>query len=426
VQSSVTKYESWEEVFTDFNYSEDRISKYIFFKKDDIRDKYILEYPELFKWLIKAFLFSGKINRYPLHLVVVGPPGTGKSWLTESLAQKFDDGPMIFSGSSSIKAFIPSAPNGRYNKGYLYSAKNMLTVDEMFNLFLKSQKDEDGTLDIQKFNSILENMAGKSGTAFGTHEEEMKAKSLWVTNPTDKSNLNFEKSINSFPASSMQRFLFFSMGGSFIDFLRNVKLQRVEEDIDVNKNKWIMLMNFFLSPEAAVEYDNDRVHKIINNARNLCPEDLLHLYETRLMNHHAILVFEGLVRWRIIFQKDKTLTAKEQDYIDFEQLWEYVIRSWKGDNKNLYSMNERRILELIPPEGIHRVTLIRRVEKLLNIDDDKTRIISNMIKDLRNYGEIHNGKKDDLDKQTIYRSSEQELSLKDLSDNKQTGQLTLS
>jgi hypothetical protein len=415
VQSSVTKYDTWEEVFEDFNYTEKTISNYIFYKKDDERDRYILEYPELFKWLVKSFLFSGRLNKYPLHLVIVGPQGTGKSWLNIALIQKFNENvSMIGGGNVSIKAFVPSAPHGNYNRGYLYSARQLLAVDEMFNIFLKAQNEEDGFVNIQKFNNILENLSITTGTAFGSHTENMTAKSIWVSNPIDKSHLNFETSINSFPASSMQRFLFFNMGSQFIEFLRNIKLDKIKEDIDINKNKWIMLINFFQDFNSEIYYDSDKLFSIIERMRNYCPENLLHLYETRLMNHHAVLLFDGLVKWRVLFEKDKTLTAKNEDYLLFESLWEYVIKSWRSNNVNLLSKNENILLNMIESEGVHRTTLIRRAEKVFNIDDDKTKIISNMIKDLRNYNLIENGIKSDSDKHILYRIKEKELNIDDL------------
>ena len=423
VQTSLSNYESWDKVFENFNYTEQEINDYIFYKKDGEDEKYILDYPELFKWLIKAFLFSGKRHTYPLHLVIVGPQGTGKSWLLISLIQKYgNDCNMIGGGSTTIKAFIPSCPGGKYNKGLLYNANLLLGIDELFNIFIKESNEEDGATHIQKFNNILENLPMKTGSAYGTHKEELKAKTISVTNPIDKSHINFEKSINIFPSSSVQRFLFFNMGSKFVDFLRNNIVKEIKDEPSINNNKWLMLMKFMMSDISKIEYDRKKIIDIASDKKRLCPESLLHLYETRLTTHHAILVFDGLVKWRILFEKDKKLQVKEEDYLLFEQLWEYIINSWKSNGDNILTKNENILLDLIPEEGINRETLKRRAEKIFGINEEATKIVTNMIKDLRNYGFVENGKKDDMDRQNIYRVKEKEISLNDIKDD---GQLRL-
>jgi hypothetical protein len=415
VQSAIIKYESWEDVFKDFKYTDKEISEYIFTKEDSEDEKYVLEYPNYFKWIIKAFLFSGLINKYPLHLVIVGPQGTGKSWLLEAINKKFfEQNQLISGGATTVKAFIPACPSGKYSKGYIYNAKNIMLVDEMFNIFNKATKDREAVGDeIASMNNILENLSLTNGSAFGSHDETLTAKTLWVTNPVDRTHLDFIKSVRMFPQSTMQRFLFFNMNRSFVDYIRDNKLTKLEEQYEFNKNKWIMLMNFFMSNKSKIEYDHTRIDNITKKYKDNCPADLQFLYEVRLTNHHAKLLFLGLANWRILFQKDKELKAKEDDYVLFEEVWEYLINSWKGDSNNILSKNENILLDMIPEDGINKNTLIARAEKVFVIDYKQ---IQDMIKNLRYYGKIKNGDKDATDKHNIYKITEIEYTMDNIND----------
>jgi hypothetical protein len=217
------------------------------------------------------------------------------------------------------------------------------------------------------------------------------------------------------------------MGEQFITFINNPenRLKEVTVDPKVSQTKWSMLINFLMTPQSKVQYDKDKVTKIIMDIKKLCPENLIHLYGTRLTEHHAILMFEGLLKWRIVFKKDRTLTAKEEDYVLFESLWEYIIKSWKGNQVNLLTKFENIVLDMVPETGIHRTTLVRRAEKIFNANDDNDKFVTKIIKDLRNYGLIENGKKDELDRQTIYKVKEKELTINELPGLEDSNQLKL-
>lgn len=409
-RSTMTKYNDWQQVFDNFNFSEKEVDDYIFYLKISEDERYIYNYPEQFKKLIKAFLFSGKKNNYPLHLAVIGPQGTGKSQLLAMLSQKFRNN-YISGSNTTIKAFVPSSPSGKYNRGLLYNANLFLAVDEMFNIFLKAASENDSHDEMLRFNNTLENQNSVSATAFGEHKETLKAKTLWVANPTDRSHKNFIETLNSFPNSSLQRFLFFNQGHTFVDFVSSQQqdLIRLESDLPFNAEKFISLMSFVLENNK-LKYDYMRVRTIIQNIKNICPQQLQHLYEVRLTDHHAILIFEGLLKYRILFEKDTTLSAKDSDYESFSDLWHYIINSWREDAGNQLSKNENIMLEMVPQEGILRSTLIRRVKEVTNLCEP---VVEKMLKDLRSYNLIQNGNKSDYDKQIIYKVMKQQMDLAD-------------
>lgn len=117
----VKEYEWNEENFKDY-----------FFSHPDGR---IFDYTGDFNKLRMAQILSGKYEGYPLHMLKMGPVGTGKTTEAEVLDDKFgEEQGILEAGNSTLKALVPSFKEKPANLGYICKCNRIAIIDELMKM----------------------------------------------------------------------------------------------------------------------------------------------------------------------------------------------------------------------------------------------------------------------------------------------------
>lgn len=95
----------------------------------------VYRYTKDFDMLRVAQLLSGKYEGYPLHLLKLGPVGTGKTTEAEVLDYKFQESQGILeAGNSRMKVLVPSFKENPINLGYICNCNRVALVDELMKM----------------------------------------------------------------------------------------------------------------------------------------------------------------------------------------------------------------------------------------------------------------------------------------------------
>jgi len=308
--------------------------------------------------LRSAFLLSGKVNGYPLHLWIWGRAGTKKSAFIETLASKFDENLSILEGGNSrVKSLTPSFKEKPCNMGYLAKSDRVGFVDEVGKMVEFEQNKHDTQIAniLGECNFLLENKKRMVGS--GNDNDiivQADAKFLWASNPLSKSNklsdiagvidvttlsrclqwvqdyeeTNFllsEKSVSKVPPTPTElnnkekrknSLYLFQCGGdiNIYDYITRDEFLTIFDTC-----------NSFLS-----EIKDSEVERITNTITLLAKEPLKsQIWKPRGL-HHTKLLIDGLCKFRCLFEDyDSSFKATEIDYQRAEKLLSRMARSWE-------------------------------------------------------------------------------------------------
>lgn len=148
-------------------------------------------FPIEIELLDSSQILSGKIDKWPMHRVIFGPPGSGKSMgYIENIAHKFDENSKIAEASMlRLKALIPSYKGNVPELGYLIQSNRMGFVDEIGKMVEKELVKHDSITSnvLGDFNAIMEHKQREGGSGnTGLISMQATAKYLKVTNPVSK------------------------------------------------------------------------------------------------------------------------------------------------------------------------------------------------------------------------------------------------
>ncbi len=143
------------------------------------------DHPDYFQYLVSAFLLSAK-EGFPLHLMILAKPGTGKSTIEECIHEKYDESKEIVEGSgSTIKALIPSFKSFPVDVGALLKANRICIVDEFFKILLRTHH-EDREQQLGSLNPLLEHKDRLFSSGNGEIKGHATARCLFVGNTKRK------------------------------------------------------------------------------------------------------------------------------------------------------------------------------------------------------------------------------------------------
>lgn len=350
VQNRIIKYDTHDELFAKFNklnITKDTFYDYPFTVKLPKIDKYIiLKQPQWFKDLIWAWLLhasDGLMNSYPLHIMIIGPPGSGKSMLLNGLHSRSKETKDIFSGSgSTFKRLIPSFKTTPAKMGYLAESSRFSYCDEFLRCVMKARtsKDSDNKEEmVALMNDLLEHQKREAGSGISSVKVSMTARMIATTNPVRDVRC-VEDILRSMDGSFLSRILLYKQCDDHVNMIR----QCDDEDLEVYKFKisndnWVSILDYLHSFSAT--YDKKKVRAIYKSVMPILSENLKEHYESR-HKHHISCIMDGIIKSRCMFERDIKFTAKEIDYTNLEIVWKNVIRSWI-DSKLIKSLpvNER-------------------------------------------------------------------------------------
>ena len=293
---------------------------------------YLLNHPEWFKWFIWSWLTHapvGLMNDYPMHILMLGPPSSGKSWLLNSFHARTKESRHIFSGSSStLKNLIPSFKYNPAKLGYLAESNRFAYCDEFLrcmvhlrNTVSNESKDES----VAMMNDLLEHQKREAGSGISKVNVTMTARMLATTNPV-RGIHTVTDLLKAFDGSFLSRVLLYPQTQDHVNMIRKSKDSKLKKwSFRISSNEWVSILDYLHT--FSCDYNMDKVDKIYTSVIPVLNEALANHYDAR-HNHHIECIIDGLVKARCLSEKDMSFKAKPIDYERLELVWKSIIRSW--------------------------------------------------------------------------------------------------
>ena len=307
---------------------------------------YKLRHPKWFKWLVWSWITHapvGLFNNYPLHVLIVGPPGSGKSLLLNGLHNRSKESRSIFSGvSSTLKNLVPSFKHTPAKLGYLAESNRFAYCDEFLRCLLNTRStSNNGARDesVAIMNDLLEHQKREAGSGVSRVNVNMTARIIATTNPV-RGLHSMEDMLRLLDHSFLSRILIYYQSDQHIDMIKKCKDTDLDKFVtEVSDNDWVSILDYLHSIPS--EYDMNRVEKIYLSVMPILSEDLKNHYESRHL-HHLECLLDGIIKTRYLFEKEHNFKAQDKDYEILEMVWKNVIKSWiQPEHIKRLAVNER-------------------------------------------------------------------------------------
>jgi hypothetical protein len=317
-------------------------------------DGNIYDYTPDFNLLRKAQLLSSKYEGYPLHMMKMGPVGTGKTTEAEVLNYKFnEDQGILEAANSTLKVLVPSFKEKPANMGYICKCNRMSIIDEMMKMvesamghdssrisnyfgqmnMLLEQKDRmvgsgnDNSTRIKSTSKIsitTNNMVGKDKIArhLGVVDPTTLSRMIvWVQDYAEIEKIYNKEGVKESPPHNGYPESFFAQGISYISDSRD------GDSVGGNFNDFLTIYDS--CQQFIVNFDKDRCKKLYNVITSLSKEPMRQVWRSRGL-HHTILLLDGIVKHRCLFKDyDNTYSPKDCDYDDLERLLIHMVNTWE-------------------------------------------------------------------------------------------------
>jgi len=318
--------------------------------------------------LRSAFMLSGKKEDYPLHVGVLGPPGTKKTMgYIETFAYKFAEEPIICEGANSrIKGLIPSFKEKPANIGYIAKCERMGFIDEIGKMVeFESTKGHYPIINtLGELNFLLEHKLRTVGSG-NDNDIRVKAtgKNLFVTN-TIASRKTISHHVGLIDPTFMSRVLWWVQDEEEKEFLlsdnclESVPITHTQAQapkkntiIDRNKRKTISNMKncsrdclsvigkmnreefltlFDSCYNFVCDIDDEEVQKLVNTTTMLAKEPMKSSVWKPRATHHVFLLIDGLCKHRCLFKDyDVLFKANQEDYDAAERILVRMVNGWE-------------------------------------------------------------------------------------------------
>ena len=303
--------------------------------------KYLLSYnglyfrnPRYFERFLGAFLLSSKqgTSSYPLHLMIVGPTGSGKSKILESIDDKMQEVKPITEGAGcTMKSLIPSFKGNVPRPGDLISASRVCFVDEFLRILMRVEREERENK-LTFLNPLLEHKERRFASGNSEFNGKMTAKMMSVTNPIwGISQMKYLA--NKFDNSFLGRLLIWYQDNEHVKFIKELSRneEKIEKGFHIDKHDWISIYDYFNSFTS--KWDNQTVDELFSKYLNYIPQEtqeIRGIYTSRYQ-HHIRCLLDGLIKLRCLFERNKNFNAKKEDYDSLEEIWRKMIENWGID-----------------------------------------------------------------------------------------------
>jgi len=327
-------YKSKEEFFEEvkkLNLTEDKLFEYLFSIKNNQGKRLYFQHPRFFERLIGAFNFSTKIDSspYPLHLIIIGKQGGGKSKIMEALDNKMNENIPIVEGSgSTMKSLIPSFRGDMTRPGAMIESNRMCFIDEFFRILMRVDKDDrENTL--THMNPLLEHKNRRFGSGNNFLDGNMSSKLFSVTNPvfgTSTMDSLSHKLDNSFLSRIM---IWYQDEEHYKEITSKTEKDIKEVPELMDKNMWLSIYDYLNSFKS--NYDFNKLFEIYEQGSDLIcnmSEQTKDIYYSRY-KHHLQCILDGLIKLRCLIELDSDFSAKQEDYDNAAEIWFRMLKNWK-------------------------------------------------------------------------------------------------
>ena len=311
----------------------------------------INKFPESTNLMRSAQILSGKMDGWPLHLAVMGKPGTRKSFgYIETTAYKFGDDTEIVEGANSrIKGLSPSFKEKPANIGYLARAERMGFIDELGKMVeFEMNKHQSGVTNVLgELNFLLDQKKRTVGS--GNDNDcivQANAKFLFATNGVRGKDY-ISNHIGLIDPTTMSRIIWWVQDEDEINLVLSKKgIERIpptptqaqeggveRERVDMlvyvlGENRDSFLTVFDTCNSFICKIDPLKVQDIARDSILASKEPMKSIWRSR-SEHHISLIIDGLVKFRCLFEDyDNTFKPIESDYVRAKALVYKMVKNW--------------------------------------------------------------------------------------------------
>lgn len=319
-------------------------------------DGKIYDFTPEFNLLRAAQLLSGKYEGYPLHLMKIGPVGTGKTTEEEALDFKFQETSGILeAGTSRIKVLVPSFKEKPANLGYICNCNRIAIIDELMKMIMTISTDSHQNIStyLGELNMLLEQKKRFIGSGNDNSTiVKSTAKVCVSTNPL-VGKRNISQHIGMIDLTTLSRFLIWVQSDEECKTVWNKENVRKSPEHIHNPDKvfsfntynhisyskdWLcvrgnddFLTTFDSCQKLLSVYDEKRVEAQYKLACELSKEPMKTVWKSRGL-HHSVLILDGIVKLRCLFKDyDSTLTAIDEDYEKLKKILIAMVQAWDTD-----------------------------------------------------------------------------------------------
>ena len=273
---------------------------------------------------------SGKWDDYPLHLMVWGVAGTGKTKEAECLNHKFDEVKGILeAGNGTIKGMIPSFAEKPSKVGYIIECLRRAILDELNKLIQNTNNYENFTDCFGKLNMLFEHKDRAVNSGNGNNiKVKATAKITLFTNAFGTKAYIYDHS-QLMGQSTLSRVLHLGLGQDEFEFIQNNRLKKATQT-KINNNQFLSIYDS--CQNFLVDYDEEQIRVIVKQSIEDC-KNFKTIWKPRAL-HHTILLLDGIVKFRCLFEGDKSFKTKPEDYFDLKNILKYLCESWLINVKN--------------------------------------------------------------------------------------------
>jgi len=290
---------------------------------------------EMFENLILTWLFSGKVENYPLHFIWVGESGCGKSIFLEMLWDIMQENQDIIEGEiSTIKGVVPSFRNSGGDCGAFQRALRIFLIDEFLRMIerSRSQGGQEGMIvssTLSMMNSMLEHKRKLATSGNGKIPVDVKSKCFFATNDFKNSNTLNNLLIGLNEMAFASRFLWYYTSKEHLKYLQDNQI-RSDKKIEspITNNEFLALFEYYQNNSIEITDEIEKnVKKIIKSA-DFDDSLVKDLFKNTRTNHHFLCILDGCRKLRQIQENEMAWEISEKDYKMASEVYNFVIKSW--------------------------------------------------------------------------------------------------
>ena len=267
---------------------------------------------------------SGKYEGYPLHLMIWGDVGRGKTMELECINNKFmEERGICEAGNSTLKALIPSYSEKPADMGHILKCLRRCEIDELNKMFSKTQNYEIVKDYLGQLNFLLEHKDREVGSGNSNGFRAKATAKITIATNSFGSRTFLHEHIGVLDETTLSRMLHLVVDGNEYSFMENNQLKKSTQQ-KINNEQFLSMydscQNFLVS------FDEEKVREIVKKTMDKSG-DFKRVWKPRGV-HHAILLLDGITKFRCLFDGDTSFRANARDYEELENVLNYIFESW--------------------------------------------------------------------------------------------------
>lgn len=321
----------------------------------------LYRHPEWFEKLMIAQMFSYREYGYPVHLFMIAQEGTGKSILLENMMSCVGESIKHFSaGVGTVKGLIPSFRESPPDEGALTKFDRVGTLDEFLDIVRNNGKDQSASQydDMRKLNDYLEHKEITASGAGTPITSRISCRLIAAANYIRgvKNIVHLSEKIDK---ALLSRFVIYFQNKNHIDFIQS---NQIEKKIEVPESKEIIELMDYYTMQDALDVDNARVVKLIDELVETVPASVVSTVKARY-RHHIKTLLQGIARYHSIVDGRDEVSIIDKDYDEVASIMHTIISSWT-ENINIKNVPVRARINLLESKHKEVYDIILETQRL--------------------------------------------------------------